>query len=80
MTKGTIAIREVKTRTNDTMTLVDHSYRQIGKRIAQAYVEKNYEESDMPQWMWSTLYFFLGCFFWETIPAFVELGRFFIKL
>ena len=79
MTKGTIAIREVKVNT-DPLSLEDHSYRQIAQRIAQAYVEKNYEESDMPQWMWSALYFFLGCFFWETIPEFVELGRFFINL
>jgi hypothetical protein len=79
MTRGTIAIREVKANA-DPLSLEDFSYRQAGKRIAEAYVKKNYEENDMPQWMWSALYFFLGCFFWESIPAFVELGRFFIKL
>ena len=79
MTKGIIAIREVKVNT-DPLSLEDFSYRQIAQKIAQTYVEKKYKESDMPQWMWSVLYFFLGCFFWETIPAFVELGRFFIKL
>jgi len=79
MTKGTIAIREVKTNA-DPISLEDFNYRQIGKRIAEAYVQKKYEESDMPQWMWNVLYFFLGCFFWETIPAFVELGRFLYNL
>ena len=79
MTKGTIAIREVKTNA-DPLSLEDFNYRQIGKRIAEAYVQKKYEESDMPQWMWNVLYFFLGCFFWETIPAFVELGRYLYNL
>lgn len=79
MTKGIIAIREVKTNASP-LSLEDFSYRQAGKRIAEAYVKKNYEEDNMPQWMWSALYFFLGMFFWETIPAFVELGRFFINL
>ena len=78
MIKRTIAIREVKVNT-DPLSLEDFSYRQIAQKIAQAYVEKKYKESDMPQWMWNALYFFLGCFFWETIPAFVELGRFFIN-
>lgn len=79
MTKGIIAIREVKTNASP-LSLEDFSYRQAGKRIAEEYVKKNYEEDNMPQWMWSALYFFLGMFFWETIPAFVELGRFFINL
>ena len=46
MTKGTIAIREVKTNAGP-LSLEDFSYRQAGERIAEAYVKKNYEESDM---------------------------------
>ncbi len=80
MTKGTIAIREVKSNT-DPLALEDFNYRRIGEKIAQNYIEKNYdEEGKRSRWMYYAGYFFLGCFFWETLPMLVELGRYFINL
>jgi hypothetical protein len=80
MTKGTIAIREVKTNTAP-LTLEDYSYREIGKRVASSYLQRKWdEEAEVSRWMWYAGYFFLGCFFWETLPILVGLARFFINL
>lgn len=83
MTKGTIAIREVSSTNNENAASVleDCSYRIIGRKIATEYLQKKHdEEGEKTQWMWYAGYFFLGCFFWETLPALVDLIRFFWNL
>lgn len=75
MTKGTIPIRETKLGqgTEQSLALEDYSYRAIGKRIAEEYVDKNYQQDhEISNRMWNLLYFILGAFVWEFIPVFSE--------
>lgn len=80
MTKGTVAIREVKSGATQSITLEDFGVRATAEKFARDYLDKKYkQEGEMVEWHWNLLYFILGAFFWESIPAFVELGRFAIK-
>jgi hypothetical protein len=80
MTKGTIAIREQKSNTA-LLTLEDYNIRANAEKFARDYLDKKWDdEGDRARWMWYAGYFFLGCFFWETLPILVGLARFFINL
>jgi len=80
MTKGTVAIREVKSNTN-LLSLEDYNVRLTARKFAVDYLEKkDQEEENSTRWMYYAGYFFLGCFFWETLPVLVGLVRFFINL
>lgn len=80
MTKGTIAIREQKADMA-LLTLEDYNVRANADKLAGDYLDKKWdEEGQYTRWMWYAGYFFLGCFFWETLPAMVKLVMFFMKL
>ena len=80
MTKGIIAIREVKSN-QAMLTLEDYNVRANAEKFASDYLQKKWDdEGDYTRWMWYTGYFILGCFFWETLPLTIELVRFFINL
>lgn len=79
MTKGTVAIREVKTNIN-LLSLEDYNVRLNARKFAEEYLDKkDKEEDEASRWMYYAGYFFLGCFFWETLPLLVELARYLIK-
>ena len=52
---------------------------QSRKRSARYLTMVESEKSHIPEWMWGALWFILGMFFWESVPAFVDLGRFVAK-
>lgn len=80
MTKGTVAIREVKSN-QTVLSLEDYNIRANAEKFAKDYLNKKWdEEAEHSRWMWYAGYFFLGCFFWETLPVLVGLARFFIEL
>jgi len=74
MTKGTVAIREVKCVENTANVIEDYSYRLIGKRIATEYLKRKDKEESESQHKWFYAgYFFLGCLFFASIPAISEI-------
>jgi len=80
MTKGTVAIREVKTNEN-ILSLEDYNVRLNARKFAEDYLkEKDKQEEEKSRWMYYAGYFFLGCFFWETLPAISKMILFFINL
>ena len=77
MTKDCIPIREVavSTTANESLNIVDYSYRAIARRVAEQYVKKNAEQDEkIDNWMLNLCYFFLGAFVWEFIPVFTTMG------
>jgi hypothetical protein len=80
MTKGIIAIREVKS--NQTMlSLEDYNVRANAEKFAADYLQDKWDqEGQATRWMWYAGYFVLGCFFWETLPLMIGLITFFINL
>jgi len=80
MTKGIVAIREVKSNIN-LLTLEDYNVRLNAKKFAQDYLdEKEKDEEERTKWMYYAGYFFLGCFFWECLPLLTGLVIYFINL
>lgn len=80
MTKGIVAIREVKSNTN-LLSLEDYNVRLNARKFATEYIDKKEkEEEEHTRWMYYAGYFFLGCFFWEMIPTLSGLIRYFINL
>lgn len=52
----------------------DDAVREQSRRRSLKYLEQiENEKNRMPEWLWNVLWFVLGMFFWESVPAMVNM-------